>query len=176
MTASNKRHITRAVSAWLVILAIYAAPMSAFAQTRISLRPNRYKVSDDVQAGRQAAAEVERQLPLLRDGYVDNYIDRIGRQLVNAIPSEFQHPEFRYTFTVVNVRDVNAFALPGGPMYGNRGLIDIAHNEGELAGVMAHELSHVALRHGTVQATKAQKYGLLAGVAGIVGTILGGPA
>ena len=61
-------------------------------------------------------------------------------------------------------------------MYVNRGMIEAARNEGEMAGVMAHELSHVALRHGTAQASKAQKYGLLAGILGIGGAILGGPA
>src|SRR5205814_5992592 len=85
------------------------------------------------------------------------------------------HPECRYYFKVVNASDLNAFALPGGPMYVNRGMIEAAKTEGEMAGVMAHELSHVALRHGTAQATKAQKYGLLAGIAGIAGTIFGGP-
>ena len=174
MTASNRRFAVRAIQAWLLMLAIYAAPMSALAQTRISYRSNKYKVTDDVQAGRQAAAEIERQLPLLRDGYIDNYIDRIGRRLADAIPPDFQHPEFRYSFTVVNTRDVNAFALPGGPMYVNRGLIEVARNEGELAGVMAHELSHVALRHGTAQATKAEKlqYGAIAGA--ILGSVIGG--
>ena len=76
----------------------------------------------------------------------------------------------------MNASDINAFALPGGPMYVNRGMIEAAHNEGEMAGVMAHELSHVALRHGTAQATKAQKYGLFAGILGIGGAIVGGPA
>jgi predicted Zn-dependent protease len=94
---------------------------------------------------------------------------------VGAIPSEFQHPEFQYYFKVINARDINAFALPGGPMYVNRGMIEAARSEGEMAGVMAHEISHVALRHGTAQATKGQKYGLLAGIAGIAGTIFGGP-
>src|SRR5262249_42092392 len=89
---------------------------------------------------------------------------------------EFQHPEFRYYFKVINASDINAFALPGGPMYVNRGMIQAARNEGEMAGVMAHELSHVALRHGTAQATKAQKYALGAGIAGILGSILAGPA
>jgi hypothetical protein len=96
--------------------------------------------------------------------------------LVNSIPREFQHPEFQYYFKIVNARDINAFALPGGPMYVNRGMIEAARTEGEMAGVMAHELSHVALRHGTAQATKAQKYGLLAGILGIGGAIVGGPA
>src|SRR5204863_7106669 len=95
---------------------------------------------------------------------------------VAAIPPEFQHPEFQYYFKVVNASDINAFALPGGPMFVNRGMIQAARNEGELAGVMAHELSHVALRHGTAQATKAQKYAIGAGIAGVLGTILAGPA
>src|SRR5204863_6522868 len=95
---------------------------------------------------------------------------------VAAIPPEFQHPEFRYYFKVLNASDINAFALPGGPMYVNRGMIQAARTEGEMEGVMAHELSHVALRHGTAQATKAQKYAVGAGIAGILGTILAGPA
>ena len=72
-----------------------------------------------------------------------------------SIPPEFQHPEFQYRFKIVNASDINAFALPGGPMFVNRGMIEAAKNEGEMAGVMAHELSHVALRHSTAQQTKA---------------------
>jgi hypothetical protein len=126
--------------------------------------------------GRQAAAEAEQQFPLLRDAEVDAYVERIGQRLVAAIPPEFQHHEFRYYFKVINASDINAFALPGGPMYVNRGMIQAARTEGEMAGVMAHELSHVALRHGTAQATKAQKYQIGAGVLGVVGSILAGPA
>lgn len=162
--------------AFLLAVAIAWMPLSALAQTKISYHGNKYKPSDDVKLGRQAAAEVERQLPLLRDPEVTSYVESVGQRLVAAIPPEFQHPEFRYYFKVVNARDINAFALPGGPMYLNRGMIEAAHNEGEMAGVMAHELSHVALRHGTAQATKAQKYSILAGIAGIAGTVLGGPA
>src|SRR6266852_4148606 len=161
--------------AWLMITAIAVMPISAIAQTKISYHSNRYQPSDDVKLGRQAAAEAERQLPLLRDEQVAAYVERIGQRLVANIPPEFQHPEFRYYFRVVNASDINAFALPGGPMYVNRGMIDAARTEGEMAGVMAHELSHVALRHGTAQATKAGKYQTGAAIAGILGTILGGP-
>jgi len=159
-----------------IVLAIALTPLAALAQTKISYHSNKYKVTDDVQLGRQAANEVEQQMPLLRDSQVSSYVESVGQRLVAAIPPEFQHPEFRYYFRVVNARDINAFALPGGPMYVNRGMIEAARNEGEMAGVMAHELSHVALRHGTAQATKAGKYQLGAGIAGILGTILGGPA
>ncbi|HET8782393.1 MAG TPA: M48 family metalloprotease [Pyrinomonadaceae bacterium] len=165
----------RSVIAWVALVAMALMPLSAMAQTQIKYHSNKYSVQDDVQLGRRAAQEVEQQFPLMRDQQVQSYVERVGRRLVNAIPSQFQHSEFQYNFRVVNARDINAFALPGGPMFVNRGMIEAARTEGEMAGVMAHEISHVALRHGTAQATKGQKYGLLAGIAGIAGTILGGP-
>jgi beta-barrel assembly-enhancing protease len=174
MNRPNYRSANRWL-AWLVAIAIVMMPLAVFAQTKIVYHSNKYKLTDDVKLGRQAAAEAERQFPLLRDAEVNAYVEKVGQRLVAAIPPEFQHPEFHYYFKVVDARDINAFALPGGPMYVNRGMIEAARNEGEMAGVMAHELSHVALRHGTAQATKAQKYQVGAGVAGILGTIFGGP-
>jgi hypothetical protein len=175
MYRPNDRSVNKWL-AWLMAMAIAMMPLAVFAQTKIVYHNNKYKPSDDVKLGRQAAAEAEQQFPLLRDAEVDAYVEKIGQRLVRSIPPEFQHPEFRYYFKVINARDINAFALPGGPMYVDRGMIEAAHTEGEMAGVMAHELSHVALRHGTAQATKAQKYAVGAGIAGILGTILGGPA
>src|SRR6476469_4880743 len=146
------------------------------AQTKITPPKNKYSPQQDVQLGREASAQVEQQLPLLRDDNVTSYVSDIGRRLVSSIPAELQHPEFNYTFKVVNVKEINAFALPGGPMYVNRGMIEAAKTEGEVAGVVAHELSHVALRHGTAQATKATPYeiGTIAGA--ILGAIVGGNA
>jgi len=165
----------RAVVAWLMVLTVAVMPLAALAQgTRIVAPKNGYKIQDDVQAGQQAAREAEQQLPLLNDREVQDYIERIGQRLVSAIPGEFNHPEFRYSFKVVNMREINAFALPGGPMYLNRGMIEAARSEGEMAGVMAHEISHVALRHGTAQATKAQKYSVLGGIGAIAGAVIGG--
>ena len=173
---STKRLMGRQrLVAWVSLVAIALTPLSALAQTQIKYHSNKYSVQDDVTLGRRAAQEVEQQFPLMRDSQVEGYVQDVGRRLVNAIPSQFQHSEFQYNFKVVNARDINAFALPGGPMYVNRGMIEAAKTEGEMAGVMAHEIAHVALRHGTAQATKGQKYGLLAGIAGIAGTILGGP-
>src|SRR5262247_4177574 len=144
------------------------------AQTRVVPPDNKYPVSDDVQLGREAAGEARQQLPVMRDDLVSSYVETVGRRLVAAIPPELQHQEFHYTFEVVNVREINAFALPGGPMFVNRGMIEAANTEGEVAGVMAHELSHVVLRHGTAQASKATKYevGQVAGA--ILGAIVGG--
>src|SRR4029453_3144077 len=87
---------------------------------------------------------------------------------------ELNNPVFRYEFTPVNVKEINAFALPGGPMFINRGMIESAHTEGEVAGVMAHELAHVLLRHGTANATKAQKFQIGALAGAIAGAIVGG--
>jgi beta-barrel assembly-enhancing protease len=175
MSRRNNTCVQRLMAS-LVVFALFAMPLLVLAQTQISYHSNKYKVTDDVKIGRQAAAEVEQQMPILRDAEATAYVSRVGQRLVNSIPPQFQHPEFQYYFKIVNARDINAFALPGGPMYVNRGMIEAARNEGEMAGVMAHELSHVALRHGTAQASKAQKYGLLAGILGIGGQILGGPA
>ncbi len=156
--------------AWLIVV----LPLSAFAQTRIVAPKNKYKVEDDVKAGREAAAQVEKQMPILNDAQATRYVQQIGEKLAASIPPEFQRSQFQYTFKIVNASDINAFALPGGPMFVNRGMIEAARNEGEMAGVMAHELSHVALRHGTAQATQQQKNQLpiIAGVLG--GAILGG--
>lgn len=144
------------------------------AQTKITPPDNKYTPAQDVQLGREAAEEVEQQLPIMRDEEVTSYVDTIGRRLVAAVLPEFRHPEFRYTFKPINVREINAFALPGGPMYINRGMIEAARNEGEAAGVMAHELGHVVLRHGTAQASKATKYGIGQAAGQILGAIVGG--
>jgi Zn-dependent protease with chaperone function len=155
-------------------LALFLLPLAAFGQTRITAPKNKYKISDDVQAGQQAAQQVYQQMPILRDNVVDSYVESVGRRLAAAIPAEFQHPEFRYSFDVVDARDINAFALPGGPMFVNRGMIEAADTEGMMAGVMAHEMSHVALRHATAQATETQKYQVGSILGQIAGAVIGG--
>jgi Zn-dependent protease with chaperone function len=164
------------VVALLLWFALLAAPINLLAQTKVVAPKNPYGLDKDVQLGRQAAAEVERKMPLLNDGRVQSYVEQVGRRLAEAIPAEFQHPEFRYSYKVVNAKDINAFALPGGFTYVNRGLIEASKNEGEMAGAIAHEISHVALRHGTAQVAKAQKYQTGAAVVGILGSVFGAPA
>jgi hypothetical protein len=157
-----------------VVLVALLAGDAADAQTVITAPKNKYTPKEDVQLGLEAAGEVEKQMPILHDDNVTSYVQEIGRRLVGAIPANQQYPEFKYTFKVVNVKEINAFALPGGPMYVNRGMIEAAKTEGEVVGVLAHEMSHVALRHGTAQATKATKYqmGTIAGA--VLGAIVGG--
>jgi hypothetical protein len=150
--------------------------LSVGAQTKIEAPKNNYSVQDDVKLGQEAAAEAVKQLPMLNDQRLEDYVETVGKTLAAAIPPEFQHPEFRYTFDVVNQKEINAFALPGGPMFLNRGMIEAAKSEAEVAGVMAHELSHVALRHGTAQATKGQKFQIGSVLGQIAGAIIGGTA
>src|SRR5687768_18496646 len=157
-------------------VALFTSVSLVFGQTKIVAPENKYQIEEDVKAGREAAREVEQQLPIMRDDGVDDYVERVGQRLVAAIPAEFQHREFRYEFDVVNVSDINAFALPGGPMYINRGMLEAARNEGEVAGVLAHEISHVALRHGTAQAGKATPYQVGSILGQIAGAIIGGVA
>jgi len=153
------------LSALLVALIVSAGVASA--QTNIKPGFNLFSPQDDVQIGAQSAAEAEQQLPILRDPTVTAYVNRIGQRLA----ANAGGPGFQYQFKVVNSSDINAFALPGGYVYVNRGVLDQARNEGEVAGVLAHEISHVSLRHGTHQASKA--YLAQAGI-GILGGLLGG--
>src|SRR5437867_6309369 len=151
----------------LIVFAVLTTAAMAQAQTKIKSGFNLFSADQDVEVGQQSAAEAERQLPILSDSQVNAYVNQIGQRLaLNA-----GGPQFQYRFRVVNASDINAFALPGGFIYVNRGVIDNARNEGEVAGVVAHEISHVALRHGTHQASKA--YLAQAGI-GILGGILGG--
>ena len=150
-----------------ILICLLLLVLPAWGQTREKPGFNLFSTQQNVEIGKQSAAEVEKQLPVLKDSTVQNYVARIGTRLAKVV----QGAEYPYQFKVINVSDVNAFALPGGYMYVNRGLIAAARSEAELAGVMAHEISHVAIRHGTNQASKA--YLGQAGL-GVLGGILGG--
>ncbi len=147
-------------------------------QTAIKLPKNKYTPEQDVQLGREAAAEVRKQMPVIKDDRITRYLSTIGDRLVAAAPADLNKPVYEYSFTPVNLKEINAFALPGGPMFVHRGMFDAAASEGEVVGVMAHELAHVLLRHGTANATKAQnpwlQLGQMAGAVG--GAVVGGAA
>jgi len=116
-----------------------------------SSRFNLFSPEQDVELGRTSAEEIERQSVVLDDERVTRYVQRLGDKIAASAPGY----RFRYKFVVVDSRETNAFALPGGYVFINSGAIEAARNEGELAGVLAHEISHVVLRHGTNQASKA---------------------
>jgi predicted Zn-dependent protease len=111
---------------------------------------NFYSLNKEVNMGRQLAADVDRQGKFVEDPVVNEYVNRVGQNL--ALHSDAKIP---FTIKVLDSDDVNAFALPGGFLYVNKGAILAADTEAELAGVMAHEIAHVAARHGVEQASKA---------------------
>lgn len=175
----NKGHYFNRVTTFTLAATMLLLPLAASAQkTRINVPKNKYKVQDDVKLGNDAAREADRQFPPLNDQETAIYVSRIGERLVAAIPEQLRQPQFDYRFKVINARDLNAFALPGGPMYVNRGMVEAARDEGEIAGVMAHEISHVALRHATAQATKNSSAGNTLRTLGLIlgGAVVGGQA
>jgi len=157
-----------------LVLVIALTATTVVAQTKVTPPKNKYTPQQDVQIGREAAAEVRKEYPIITDDQIEGYLDRLGERLVEAAPRELNNPAFQYSFTPVNLKDINAFALPGGPMFVNRGMIEAAKGEAEVAGVMAHELAHVLLRHGTANATKAQGFQIGAIAGAIAGAVVGG--
>src|SRR5271157_6057329 len=112
---------------------------------------NFYSLEKEIALGKQLASEVERQAKIINDPVIAEYVNRIGQNLVRN--SDAKVP---FTIKVIDSEEVNAFALPGGFFFVNSGLVLKADNEAELAGVMAHEIGHVAARHGTKQATRGE--------------------
>ena len=123
-------------------------------------------VSQEIEIGKQANAQIRRQVPELRDPATLEYVRSIGRRLV----AHAGGPKYPYTFSVADYREINAFALPGGPVWIHRGILHAATNESQLAGVIAHEIAHISERHAADQLTKAMmaNWGL-----GVLGALLG---
>jgi predicted Zn-dependent protease len=117
----------------------------------VSGKVNFYSLEKEIALGKQLASEVERQAKIINDPVIAEYVNRVGQNLVRN--SDAKVP---FTIKVIDSEEVNAFALPGGFFFVNSGLILKADNEAELAGVMAHEIGHVAARHGTRQATRGE--------------------
>ena len=159
----RKRQTIRVSSLGACLLAVSVASLVSCSTKNIVQAPtgrfqvqtgafNQYSPEQDIEIGRQAAAEVNRQMPVLPDSSpITKYIRRLGKRLAARAPGPNHWP---FSFHVVNVKEINAFALPGGPIYVNVGTIRAADDEGQLAGVLAHEISHVVLRHSTQQASK----------------------
>ena len=142
----------RSVACFLAIC--LATPLPVFARYRPTQGSNAFSREQELQAGQEASADVLKKMPVLPESDpVTVYIQHLGAQLTAHAPGE----PWPYHFRVVNQKEINAFALPGGPIFINMGTIQAADNEAELAGVMAHEISHVVQRHATRAATKQMK-------------------
>ena len=152
--------VSSRVRAWSLVALLLAAGALPLAQTKVTPPKNKYTPEQDVAARARSGGGSPQAVPGDRRRG-DRVVPRTpGRSAGRAAPPELNHPVFEYSFTPVNLKDINAFALPGGPMFVNRGMFEAARSEGEVVGVMAHELSHVLLRHGTANATKAQGFQL----------------
>jgi predicted Zn-dependent protease len=143
--------------------------LAAMLFTRTALTPgwNLYTPQQDIQIGRQAAPLFEKQVTLAQDAQLNRYVANLGRKLVALAP----YNKYPFTFKVVRDKNINAFALPGGPVYINTGTIEHAENESQLAGVIAHEIGHVVLRHSTNIASKAK---VAKGGLALLGEVFGG--
>ena len=138
---------------FFVGLSLLLVPGASAQRTQLKPGWNKFSPQDDITLGKRAATDAEKQLPFCNAPKVDAYLTQLGTRLAQKLPTGgVQYP---FEFHCVNDKAINAFALPGGYVFVNRGAIEAADNEAQLAGVMAHELSHVALRHGTNQASKA---------------------
>ncbi|MDT5271579.1 MAG: hypothetical protein QOH49_3765 [Acidobacteriota bacterium] len=127
---------------------------------------NLFSPEQDIQLGEASAEEIMRQVSVLHDERTGRYVQRLGERVAAGAPGY----KFPYKFVVVASPEVNAFALPGGYVFVNEGAIEAARTEGELAGVLAHEIAHVSLRHGTTQASRAY---LARTALGVVNTVAG---
>ena len=151
---------SRLVFRTAVALLSLVALSPAQGPTRIHPGFNLFSKDQDVQLGQESAAEVRKKMTVIKDPVLTAYVNKVGKRL--AASQEAQASGFPFTFEVVADPSINAFALPGGPMFINTGLLKAVDNEAQLAGVMGHEMSHVILRHGTNQASKAQLFELSA--------------
>lgn len=138
-------------------------------QAEVKIQKTSLTRDQELQLGKEAAAQVEREMEVVKNPEVEAWLNQIGGNLAKT-PQANANP---YYFKLVNEDSINAFALPGGPMYVHTGLIKAADNEAEVAGVLAHEMSHVALRHGAAQMSKQQLYGNIFGALGALGGVLG---
>jgi predicted Zn-dependent protease len=158
--------LSRRILPALAVLTIAISPLSAQSGPQLP-DPGRTMSRDQQEKlGLQAASEVYRQMPVLPDSSpVTQYVQQLGRKLQEVIPADRSWP---YQFHVIPQKEINAFALPGGPIFINLGTIQAAADEGQLAGVMSHEMAHVYMQHSAKRISKQQWTGLLAGIAGAV--------
>src|SRR5215510_5682289 len=140
-------------SAWIGVVLLATV---LWAQGPSEFHPgfNLFSKDQDVQLGKESADQVRKQMTVINDPVLTAYVNRVGKRLANA--QEARDSGYPFTFEVVADPTINAFALPGGPMFINTGLLKAVDNEAQLAGVMGHEMSHVILRHGTNQASKSR--------------------
>jgi predicted Zn-dependent protease len=142
----------------LIVLALLASSLAIpLLAERTKLKPdfNIFTIAQDIELGLKISQDIESQTEILSNSAATRYLDALGKRLAAKAPGGEQ---YRFVFKIVNDKSINAFGLPGGFVYVNRGTVEAAATEAELATVIAHEIAHIVLRHGTHRISKA--YGL----------------
>jgi predicted Zn-dependent protease len=129
---------------WLILL----IPVLGAERTKLKPDFNIFTIAQDVELGQRLSKDIEAQTKILRTPSANGYVDALGQRLAKKAPG---HEQFRFQFKIIDDASINASGLPGGIVYLNRGTIESAATEAQLAGVIAHEIAHVVLRHGTHQ-------------------------
>ncbi len=145
MFGTRPKRIMRCVVSFCLIFSA-----GVWAQTELKPGINFFTVQQDIELGKEASRDAEKQLELIQDPNALRYLNDLGKR----IAQNSRNPELPYEFKLVNSKEINAFAFPGGFIYVNRGVIESADSESEVAGVLGHEITHAALRHGTNQMSK----------------------
>ena len=151
---------------WVLVSAFAVVIACATRQPGDPLKPgyNAFSKEQDIELGRQASAEIKQQVDIVKDQNLQSYLRKVFSRLTQQPGAE----DYPYEITMINEPSINAFALPGGPIFVHSGLVAAADTEAQMAGVLAHEIAHVVLRHGTSQASKAQMVQLPAILAGAI--------
>jgi Zn-dependent protease with chaperone function len=163
------------VTAWAILAWFALGPSVALAVESRQFKPgfNLFSPQQDVEVGKENSAQIDKQLPLVNDPEALRYVNNLGKKLASYAPNN--NSEYAWQFKIVNSTEINAFALPGGFIYVNRGAIEAAEDEAQLAGVLAHESGHVVMRHGTHMASQAMlaqaPLAILGGLLGESGSI-----
>ena len=162
MHEANKRF---ALKRFVPFVSLFFVTFVVYPEAQFSL----VSVEQEIEIGREANAQVRKEMPEVRDAQAVQYVRGIGQRLVQQAAG----PKYPYSFSMVDYREINAFALPGGPIWIHRGILHAATNESQVAGVLAHEVAHIAQRHAAGQLTK----GMMANLGlGLLGAVLGNGA
>jgi Zn-dependent protease with chaperone function len=168
----QRRFFSLLLAAFLPVLTSVAPAAQKGRQKEVKVQKTSMTREQEIELGKQAAAQIERELEVMNNREIEAWLNSIGQRLAKT-PQANAYP---YYFKLVNEDSINAFALPGGPMYVHTGLIKAADNEGQVAGVLGHEMSHVALRHSASQIGRTNTLSTILGIAGAAAGMAGGTA
>ncbi len=141
----------------LLTNSIFFLVTTAVAQTPVRAPENRHNIQTDLRISEIVKDKIHSKLPLIRDERIANYLQKVATRLEAGLPPEFRYNDFKYNFYIIDFSGIAVFAIPGGTIYVSRGAVEKVAGEGELIALMAHGISHVALRHYTAKLPETEK-------------------